>query len=117
MNYSISPDRRTLTITADEGERANLRDLSTDGADYNISSDEAMVDFLEPLVCNSELEWVYPEATGDLTDAPMLGIITDDRAKGGRMGVTERWAHMSYQVRSLLQDLRDYGSVTLVSGN
>lgn len=111
MNYSISPDRRTLTITADEGERANLRELGD-----SIHQDATMCDVLEHITANSELAWVNPSETGDLTDAPMLGIYgagpDDENAP-----VRERWAFMSYQVRSLLQDLRDDGEAVLVSGN
>ena len=106
MKYSISPDRRFLTITADDGERANLRDLGD-----KIRLDSTLCDCLEHITCNSELSWVYPEETGDLTNAPMLGIRDDEQS------VTERWAHMDYQIISFLEVLRDKGEIVLTGGN
>ena len=107
MKYTISKDRRFLTITADAGERANLVDLGD-----SIHSDSTMVDVLEHITCNSELQWINPSETGDLTDAPLLGIYgagPDDETPV----ISERWGFQSYAVRSLLQDLRDKGEVVL----
>lgn len=132
MKYTISPDRQTLTLTADAGERANLRDLGE-----SIHQDATLHDMLEHITCNSDLEWVYPDETGDLTDAPMLGILGEEgvkditvflpnhglreTARDGRntyaRPILERWGFMSYAVRSLLQDLRDTGEARLVAGN
>ena len=106
MNYSISKDRTQLVLTVDEAERALLRELG--------DSDKAMYEFFEHLVCNSELDWVDPSMTGDLTDAPMLG--TYEYPSDGDRVVLERWAWMSYAVRSLLEELRDKGTATLVGG-
>ena len=69
MNYTISEDRTRLTLTVDPAERFELW-----GMDEEIHQDDTMYEFFEHLVCNSELEWITPEWTGDLTDAPMLGI-------------------------------------------
>ena len=108
MNYSISSDRLRLTLSVDESERAELRELGDE-----IHTDKAMYEFFEHLVCNSELDWIAPEWTGDLTDAPMLGI-----AEWGvdPPNVTERWAWMPYAVRSLLEELRDKGKAVLIGG-
>jgi hypothetical protein len=100
-----------------------------------------MYEFLEPLVSNSELEWINPVDTGDSTSAPMLGILGDEmtseeiRNNGiefyGLIGcdphndghnfawwkhIIARFAFMDYQVRSVLEDLRDTGKVVFVSG-
>lgn len=118
MNHKISEDRRTLTISVDEKERQELRDWPEDQAgmsNENLQSDMAMTDFLEPLTCNSDLEWINPADTGDLTDAPMLGIYErSERARNDR--ILERWGFMDYQVRSVLEDLRDKGEVVFVGG-
>lgn len=106
MRHTISPDRQTLTITVDHAERAELS--AWDNPDKGIQSDAAMHDFLEPLICNSELDWINPEETSDLTDAPILGT-RDDQGE-----VTERWAFMDYQVRSVLEELRDKGTVNFI---
>lgn len=112
MNYHISKDRRFLTITADAGERANLVELGD-----SIHSDSTMCDVLEHITCNSELEWVRPEETGDLTDAPLLGIRYASSERKGEPGelqpIAERWGFEPYAVRSLLQDLRDKGEAVL----
>ena len=71
-----------------------------------------MADILEPITCNSELEWTSSEHTGDLTDAPMLGILQHG---DGDPVIVERWAFMDYQVRSVLEDLRDKGEAVFIS--
>jgi hypothetical protein len=128
MTFTITPCRTRLIITADDLEREALRELGED-----IQSDNTMREALEPLVCNSELNWVLPEWTGDLTDAPMLGILgnlTTER-KGMLAGcwpdsegksqtwfhpVLERWAFLDYALRSPLEDLRDKGTAEFNGG-
>lgn len=136
MDYMINKDRSRLTIYASKSERKVLHSYPEGGRD-SIHADSTLRDCLESLTCNSELTWVYPHETGDLTDAPMLGILGEEGVKEytvflpnhglretGRDGhnvmavpILERWAFMSYAVRSLLQDLRDTGQAVLVSGN
>lgn len=123
MNFNISPDRTLLTLTVSDAERAELREVR------NLDSDHAMHDFFERMVANSELEWVDPEWTGDLTSAPMIGIFGEDTTKpGGRPNgswggkehynhVLERWAFMQYQVVSLLRTLLQDGVAVLVGVN
>ncbi len=108
MKYTIAPDRSKLTITVDEAERQELRESSS------IQQDATMYEFFEPLTCNSELAWVYPDETGDLTDAPMLGLMGE--WNGWHQKIVERWAFMDYQVRSVLEDLRDNGECVFVGG-
>ena len=136
MKFTISPNRYRLTITVDETERQQLRELGE-----TVHQDATMHDFLEPLTCNSELEWINPADTGDLTDAPMLGILGSEntiegieRLAKGKPGICgsrlcghwdgkdrhqpilERWAFMDYQVRSVLEDFRDKGEAVFVNG-
>ena len=132
MQYSLSTDSTRLTITIDEKERAALREIE------EIQSDKALHEFLEPLICNSEFDWVSAANTGDLTDAPMLGILSAPEFKRHNLAtmqnhkniivscdtqglmvsrVLERWAYMDYQVRSALEDLRDNGNAVFIGGN
>lgn len=128
MTYHLTPDHTRLTIKADDQERAALRLMGDD-----IQSDAAMHEVLESIVCNSELNWLLPEWTGDLTDAPMLGILGQlTTTPGGMLAgcwpdeqgimrtwhhpVVERWAFMQYEARSPLEDLRDRGEVVFVGG-
>jgi len=64
------------------------------------------------VTCNSGLQWIDASETGDLTSAPMLGFkdLENDT-------VLDRWAFMDYQVRSVLEDLRDTGKVVFVGGS
>lgn len=115
MKHKISDDRSQLTIYVTPEEQAELRELE------EIQSDKAMADFLEPLTCNSELEWTGADESGDLTSAPMLGIyerieIKTKNAEGFTTALKERWAFMDYQVRSVLEDLRDKGECIFVGG-
>lgn len=132
MNYKISDDRKRLTITVTPDEREMLKRM-----DEEIHQDATMHDWFEPLIANSELEWINPRFTGDLTSAPMLGTLGEDQDAAtiqeqvkehyglvpcGFDGhfhiykpILSRFAFMSYQVRSVLQDLRDKGEVTFTS--
>jgi hypothetical protein len=134
MKYEISKDRKTLTIFADSGERS---DLTRQTQTSEITSGVALTDWLESLVCNSELQWVTGETSGDLTSAPMLGILGDemranvikendikhfgliqcghDRNGAWFQPILERWAFMDYQVRSVLEALRDTGNAVFTS--
>jgi|SRR5688572_8467707 len=131
MKYTISTDRTRLVIKADEAERKELREIQECGGDCQC--DVSMHDFLEPLTCNSELEWIPEGVTGDLTSAPMLGILGEPTpgaggilagrwpdsagiSQGWFQPILERWAFMDYQVRSVLEDLRDKGEAVFVGG-
>ena len=97
---------RNLIITANREERAQLlADFSSPDAQAGAD----LHDVLEPLVSNSDLEWIDPSETGDLTSAPMLGI-------RDRYNIVEaRFAYMDYQVRSPVQDLIERGQAVFVS--
>ena len=102
MHHTISESRDSLTIYADPEERDELRELKSDEPEtWGCDIDE--IEFLEPLTSNSELDWIDPADTGDLTDAPMLGI-TDEEGT-----VLERWAFMPYETRTFLDDLIENG--------
>lgn len=129
----------TLTLIAEPEDIPLLQQLLDAEV---IDSYAAMYDFLEPLTCNTELEWVSPAFTGDLTEAPMLGIYGEtvedpdpnsetDVGKGRLAGcwnnaegravrwfdpVDRRWAFMDYQLRSVLRELLDKGQVRFISG-
>lgn len=138
LSYSISPDRRVLTILADTTARAELQTWPTSAKETAetgggwgpiIHTDRAMYEVFERLICNSELQWISPEVCGDLTDAPILGIYGDERAANGDepeygtgtvctgraegilkvRAVLERWAYLDYQIRSVLVDLLEKG--------
>jgi hypothetical protein len=124
MKATLSSDRHVLTITVDEQEREELLRWQDDHAgmeNENICSDVAMCDFFERLTCNSEYEWVNPEDAhkqfGDLTDAPMLGIfgVSDETRSNGGVVITERWAFVSYEVVSVLEQLRDRGYALFIN--
>ncbi len=133
MKHLISPDGRTLTIIVDADERKLLREGWDNPGKTNIDSDKAMHEFFEGYLANCELQWVEPEWCGNLTDAPMLGILGDDVAEGevktfpapyfgwreigfnGRekifQPVLDRYWYSNYMIRSPLEDLLEFGKV------
>lgn len=137
MKHEVMPDGR-LKLTVDEKEKNHLQYLRDDKnatmVEFSIPDGWGMQwleeTILEPLIANSELEWIPEWVTGDLTSAPMLGVLGEPQAGGnGPLGavlagrwedasgviqgffspVTHRWAWMHYQVRSFLDDLADSG--------
>jgi hypothetical protein len=97
-----------LVISVDSQEQAEIKSRMTeDGFD----SDDIMHEILEPLVCNSEVQYCSPEEVGALTDAPMLCV------HGTEDEIESVWAFMDYQVRSVQADLAEYGRAVFVSGN
>ena len=119
MRCEINENRNRLTILIDDEERELLKAQETNGE--NLLSDSFMADFLEPLTCNSELDWVDPvearDTFGDLTDAPMLGIygVSDETRSNGGRELCERWAFMSYETTSVLETLRDTGKAVFTN--
>ena len=133
LTYEISEDRSTLTIIASPAYMEELQEECTGGGRY-WGTAAAEIDLLEPLISNSELQWIYPDDTGDLTDAPLLGIVGGDdthtREQTGPFGcvcagcdrhgnwyapILERWGFESYQVRSFLDDLRLTGKAKFIN--
>ena len=133
MKYTISDDRKNLTLICEDNEQQDLRELQN-GDPTEWGTTQAECETLESLLCNSEPDWVNPADTGDLTDAPMLGIRGCDedetREESGPYGAThcggdeggawfspilERWAFMPYAVRSFLDDLADTGRAVFTS--
>lgn len=113
-------------------ERSNMDALC--GLEDSFCTDENMHEVFERLTGNSELEWVRPEYTGCLTDAPMLGIygedvpITPELERASKEGylevsghwddtswyrpVVKAWAFMDYQITSPQDKLAECGIVT-----
>ena len=135
MTYTISEDRSQLTLHVDENERAALRWMrEVESDDWGAVYREG--ELLDTLIANSELQWVDPFNTGDLTDAPLLGILGSDeertRVKQGPHGavcvghdeggpwyvpILERWGYMPYALRSFMDDLADDGRAEFVDRN
>lgn len=132
MKYTFNATRTQLIVSADEIDRATLREMGEE-----IHTEKALHEFFDPLICNNEIDWITPENTGDLTSAPMVGILSEPEFKRHNLKtvqdhrniiascdtyglmvchVTERWAFMDYQVRSVLEDLRDKGEAIFTGG-
>ena len=135
MQFTYTDEK--LVITADEEERKLLRQQREEDPDLFVS-DAAMYDAFDTLIANSELWWLDSSDTGDLTSAPILGILSPEqpggngkygkvmagrwRDDGGIMqtwyqGIEQRWGFMNYQVRSPLEDLADTGLAVFVSSH
>lgn len=134
MRYDYTPER--LTIYSECVDMNQLAEWEREDPDY-FQSDTALFEALEPLLANSELDWVAPEITGDLTSAPILGVMGEPVPSNDgppnhppAYGWTQtahglpwdewtpilmRWGYADYQIRSPLQDLLEYGKVTFAS--
>jgi len=133
MEFKFDDDK--LTITADDGEQAELAEMRLNAGGASYFPTAVLHDWFEDLLGNSELEWINPDDTGDLTDAPMLGILGEEGMRDitvfatnyglvetGHEGhwtlckpIIQRWAYMNYQVKSPLVDLADHGKVVFVA--
>lgn len=68
--------------------------------------DRDIYEAMERLISNCELDWISPNETGDLTDAPILGI----RDRDGNP-TDERWGYMDYAIHDPLERLREKGEI------
>jgi hypothetical protein len=101
-----------------------------------------MHELLEPLVQNDDYTWLPEGCTGDLTSAPMLGVLGDEiagpddaenalgtglvhvgrwhhegRPRQMYQPVLKRWAFMAYQVTSPQRDLAEAGQCVWDGGD
>jgi hypothetical protein len=132
LGFSYNDQRLAVFVTPEKQQWLNQEQESNE----DFGSDKYLYELLEPLVCNSELQWINPSDTGDLTSAPMLGILAGDdelvTKQEGPCGATyvgrwdgedrydpivNRWAFMDYQVRSVQEELASKGLAIFTSGN
>lgn len=127
MKFTISPGKSQLRFHLDEEEKAEIA-----RAESPEKKQELIQTWREHLLCNSELQIVFPENTGDLTDAPMFGIYGEETTeKSGPHGcrhigfwdgkaryqpILERWAYTSYQILDPWEELAKNGEITLHNG-
>ena len=111
-----------LEISVERNSKDEFEELALEDAD-SFDSDAAMYDVFEPLICNSDYSWVFPEDCGDLTSAPMLGILGEEspdapypRRFAGRWNgkaqyqtIEKRWGFMDYALTSPQRMLLDTG--------
>ena len=108
-----------LKLTAEPGDFAEGEDTPT------------IYELLEHLLANSDLQWIDSVDTGDLTGAPMLGVLGQDEIGTERPGyravgfwddsprvapILERWAWMDYAVTDLVDEIREKGFAVLQGG-
>lgn len=108
ITYEISEDRKYLTLVADYETRKFLSYEKYKNPEW-FGSSESENDVLFSLMINSDLFWVKPEESGDLTDAPLIGIYNSD----GKL--IERWGYMNYQIKSFLDDFITAGEAVFES--
>ncbi len=132
MNHLITEDRSKLILNVDSKEQSALQDLRAEDPEY-WGTHMCEYDTLDQLMSNSELEWVDPADTGDLTDAPLIGITAGEdenvRVQSGPHGamlvggdengsiyapILERWGYEPYCLRSFLDDLADNGQAVFI---
>lgn len=145
MRWRID-DHDRLVITVSKREQRSLQGAKRRDqrgqCDPAFDSDDFTHDLLEPMVTNSELDWLSEGCTDDLTSAPMLALLgeempgPDDPQDATGMGlihvgrwthegrlrqmyqpVLKRWAFMSYQVTSPQRELAESGKCTWDGGD
>jgi hypothetical protein len=139
MNWHTDEHGR-LVITVTKREQRRLQALQR--RDQAFDSDDFMHELLEPLVTNDDMAWLSEGCTGDLTSAPILGVLgnelpgPDDAGDafgtglvhvgcwphGGRLRqsyqpVLSRWAFMDYQITSPQRQLAETGECTWQGGD
>jgi hypothetical protein len=134
MNYHIDRHGR-LVLTASEKDRAYLNQLRDEDPD-EFQRDRVMYDVLEWIVTNDEFQFISPYYTGDMTDAPMLGLLgeQEEAPEGELLGsglvddgrcdgknfvrpIIYRWAYMNYAVGSPQEDLLEKGKCIWEGGD
>lgn len=63
---------------------------------------------------NTELDFIDPSETGDLTSAPMIGVRGESAEGYGN--VIARWAYMDYQITDPIEELASSGEIVLTGG-
>jgi len=143
-----TPGESTLIITVTTREQRRLksylrRDRKVKRASHEpaFDSDDLLYDLLEPMFSDDSFCWLPEGATGDLTSAPMVGILGDempgppkDKAvcaglyHCGRWGVDgelreiyqpvrRRWAFMDYALTSPQRELAEHGRCEWFGGD
>ena len=109
-----------LVIQLDEERRQKLADQLSDTPEYG--ADHMMRAILSPLVDNTDLVWIGAEETGDLTAAPLLGLLGEVTSEndgpfgaravdGGYRPIESRWGFADYQIISPQEVLGNDGEV------
>lgn len=129
ITATFNADKSNLILTVDAATQMELHHESIHNEDFN--SDNFMYDFFESFMGNSEFCWVGPEACGDLTSAPLIGILGQEMElpenvedncgfvpSGYGLGhpVIGRWGWMTYQIQSLQAELAEKGRAILIGG-
>jgi hypothetical protein len=128
MDYAIQDGK--LVFTVDQEDRKLLAQFKQEAGD-NWESDGVMYDIFEPVICNSELDWLSSTDTGDLTEAPLLGVLAP-RPVRERQGacvftgfdpvgplyypIVGRWAFMDYERMSPQEKLLRDGVCVFTGG-
>jgi hypothetical protein len=128
--------RLVITVTRREQRRLKATQRQDENARFEpaFDSDAFLHELLEPLVTGDEFTWLAEGCTGDLTSAPMLGILGDEmpgpdeaeaalgtglvhvgcwhheeRLRQMYRPVLKRWAFMAYQITSPQRELAETG--------
>jgi hypothetical protein len=131
MKHTILPNG-DLKIEVTPEELAEIRQMREESEGDSFCTEQNMHAIFESLVCNSELQWVYAEQVGALTDAPLLGIWGDEVDWEGEhdkrqlswsdgkttkvLPVEKVWGFMNYCLTSPQEVLADQGFVVFESG-
>jgi hypothetical protein len=143
-----TPGETTLVITVTKKEQRRLAAYmhrsdngGLDKFEPRFGSDDFLYELLEPMLTDDCFTWLPEGTTGDMTSAPMIGILGDEMS-GPSPGEAEcsglypcgrweadgalremyqpvlrRWAFMNYAVSSPQQDLAETGKCEWQGGD
>ena len=148
IEESGTPGESTLVITVTKKERRRLAAYmrrndkgKLDTFEPCFDSDDFLADLLEPMFTDDCFSWLPEGTTGDMTSAPMLGILGDEmpgppskeaECSGlyncGRweingelrdmyQPVLQRWAFMNYALTSPQRELAETGRCEFEGGD
>jgi hypothetical protein len=107
ITLAVSRQDKNLHVKAN----AAMQKYLDDAKNWNEwESDTFMRDVLDPFISQYRFEWIAAWEIGALTDAPILGT------RNARGKITNAWGYMDYQVKSILDDLANWGEAVLQRG-
>jgi len=135
MNHEYRTTNLVLVASPEDREMLRLT-WETNPGYFGTSAHEC--EFMDNYLANCELSWIDPADTGDMTDAPMLGLVGEpvplEALPASRYGeemcgftcegarsvqlyapILKRWVYKHYAMRSFLTDLADTGEATFAS--
>jgi len=114
MDYKILVNGN-LKIFLEAGDKEDIQARIEDNAENKRGWSSLWIDVLEPLICNSDLDYCAPVELGALTSAPCLKVSDYDEETDAET-IVHGWAYMDYAVKDPIEELLEHGKIILQVG-